>query len=153
MPVHCSGRAGEGKWGGPGLRVLTSVADVRKCRSDTEPAFFTSYRFLALSGKGGFPPSHTPLFFRGYCIPAPARRVSSLSGPLNEQGRLPCTRLRLRAALCGGAEKKLHFCLFRLAPTATLALRLEQGLCPSHPGRSMTRARGSTTGDFLPLRA
>ena len=176
MPVPCSGRAGEGKWGGPGLRVLTSVADVRKCRSDTETAFITPYRYAARPGKGGFPPSHTPLFFAGiaYFAPAklfspgtpytPARVEQLVSGPLSsgppqnrmilwgesEQGGLPCTRLRLRAALCGGAEKKLHFCLFRLAPTATLALRLEQGLCPSHPGRSCVGARGSIAGDFEP---
>ena len=122
-------RRQRGKWGGPGPRGKR-MKQTCAIRSTARTAFLPSCRSAARTGKGGLPPFAYPPFFRGYCIPTPARGVSSRPAPPprgpckivqilwgeSDQGGLPCTRLRLRSALCGGAEKKLHFCLFRLAP-------------------------------------
>ena len=154
QPIPYSAIGREGWWEGPyrGAGECSSHTQVpfRQCNS-----FHHLVPFRGSFRQGGLPPFAYPPFFRGYGAFAPAKHFSpgtpytpamarrlisgppSLGPPQNrmilwgesEQGRLPCTRLRLRSALSGGAEKKLspkksvifrgprlHFCLFRLAP-------------------------------------
>ena len=96
-------------------------------------------RHLFLQGGMGAPLMNPPLF-RGHAVPTPGRRVSSLSGPLNDQGpAAPDPSAPLFFALRQGKSDVLQICFPALRLSATLEQSLEQGLRPSHPGLVRSR--------------